>query len=637
MASTNFSSGTVVTSTWLNEVDSDVFDAKINIKLAGAVGDGVTDDTTAIQTALNGLINFTGSGLVYFPRGTYRITSSLTLPAGWAFNTIDFQGSTILYDGPTSSTAAVFKMTKNQCYFNTFKNGYLNANNKAGYCIYAVGEGWQFAIKANKIENMELRYPTVSCVQIGDQTGTGNDQDGADWLFHKVYFRALTPAISGAILDGDNVFNTNFTHCFHNTDSGNTSAGHIRVIRAGSTFIYDAFFGNIDSSAYCIDHRSGILGVYGANSEEGSILKTQDMVEERKSIVLSGIMVNESTASSTPEYAVYAPVGQLEIRGCTFGKSNIFPRKIYVGDSLHASNVYLGSNSTGTVWGTYELDFPDRCSVEGQYLNNVKILNANPTLNLWKGTGVGAYPFGYDSSGFGSFTVEQSTNNNTQGPYTALITVTTGYGTGNDIDGLQCQIPIATTTKTGARSYLAILRGAVAASSTGTIKARMNVYNNSGTFLNGNNITITPDGGGFFNEMFFVTADNETASYITVTVGSGTASATASIYIDNIYILQIEPFTVNAGAHYKSYVDIWTKHVNGLEGMLEYVKSGTLVAGTPGSFNQMYWAAAAPTVGTFRRGDVVWNTGVSAGGSPGWVCTTAGSPGTWKTMANVAA
>lgn len=46
---------------------------------------------------------------------------------------------------------------------------------------------------------------------------------------------------------------------------------------------------------------------------------------------------------------------------------------------------------------------------------------------------------------------------------------------------------------------------------------------------------------------------------------------------------------------------------------------------------------AAPTIGTYARGDIVWNSEPSAGGPPGWVCVTAGSPGTWKAMANVAA
>jgi len=46
---------------------------------------------------------------------------------------------------------------------------------------------------------------------------------------------------------------------------------------------------------------------------------------------------------------------------------------------------------------------------------------------------------------------------------------------------------------------------------------------------------------------------------------------------------------------------------------------------------------AAPTGGAWVVGDTVWNTAPAAGGTPGWVCTTAGSPGTWKAMANVVA
>lgn len=56
--------------------------------------------------------------------------------------------------------------------------------------------------------------------------------------------------------------------------------------------------------------------------------------------------------------------------------------------------------------------------------------------------------------------------------------------------------------------------------------------------------------------------------------------------------------------------------------------------------NRMTWAAAAPGAGTgwHEKGDVCWNTGVVAGGSPGWVCTTAGdgAAAVWKAMGNVA-
>ena len=58
-----------------------------------------------------------------------------------------------------------------------------------------------------------------------------------------------------------------------------------------------------------------------------------------------------------------------------------------------------------------------------------------------------------------------------------------------------------------------------------------------------------------------------------------------------------------------------------------------------GPFNMRYFGTAAPSVstdGTFQRGDVVVNTAPSAGGAPGWVCVSGGSPGTWKAMANLA-
>lgn len=49
----------------------------VNVKAYGATGDGTTDDTTAVQSAINAAL-----GPVFFPPGTYKLTTSLTLPAG---------------------------------------------------------------------------------------------------------------------------------------------------------------------------------------------------------------------------------------------------------------------------------------------------------------------------------------------------------------------------------------------------------------------------------------------------------------------------------------------------------------------------------------------------------------------------
>jgi hypothetical protein len=56
------------------------FSSWINVKIAyGAVGDGVSDDTAAIQNALNAVGTAGHSPVLYFPAGTYKITATLNL------------------------------------------------------------------------------------------------------------------------------------------------------------------------------------------------------------------------------------------------------------------------------------------------------------------------------------------------------------------------------------------------------------------------------------------------------------------------------------------------------------------------------------------------------------------------------
>jgi hypothetical protein len=47
-------------------------------------------------------------------------------------------------------------------------------------------------------------------------------------------------------------------------------------------------------------------------------------------------------------------------------------------------------------------------------------------------------------------------------------------------------------------------------------------------------------------------------------------------------------------------------------------------------------ATSVPTTGDFKRGDIIWNSEPSAGGTMGWVCVTSGSPGTLKAFGDIA-
>ena len=65
-----------------------------SVKDWGAVGDGTTDDTVAVRAALN------SKHLIYFPKGTYRITSTLNFANKKILMCGDGDSSILLFDSP---------------------------------------------------------------------------------------------------------------------------------------------------------------------------------------------------------------------------------------------------------------------------------------------------------------------------------------------------------------------------------------------------------------------------------------------------------------------------------------------------------------------------------------------------------
>jgi hypothetical protein len=63
----------------VSKVDFSENIGEINVKDYGAIGDNVADDTKAIQEALNALA-VEGNAVLYFPPGTYKITTPLVIP-----------------------------------------------------------------------------------------------------------------------------------------------------------------------------------------------------------------------------------------------------------------------------------------------------------------------------------------------------------------------------------------------------------------------------------------------------------------------------------------------------------------------------------------------------------------------------
>lgn len=91
---------------WADDFDWTTYDAKTAF---GAVGDGTTDDTAALQSGIDTIKSVHGGGALYLPNGTYRITAALGLPSGVTLQGQSRTGVTLLYDASGGVSAVTTK------------------------------------------------------------------------------------------------------------------------------------------------------------------------------------------------------------------------------------------------------------------------------------------------------------------------------------------------------------------------------------------------------------------------------------------------------------------------------------------------------------------------------------------------
>lgn len=68
----------------------------------------------------------------------------------------------------------------------------------------------------------------------------------------------------------------------------------------------------------------------------------------------------------------------------------------------------------------------------------------------------------------------------------------------------------------------------------------------------------------------------------------------------------------------------------------QYAVAGIYPEVSGNTWNKILRGTSVPTTGTWGRGDVIYHNAPVAGGHVGWVCVAAGSPGTWRTFGTIA-
>jgi hypothetical protein len=132
--------GIAVTGTWPNQTLTLGAASTLNqvswfsVKDYGATGNGSTDDTTSIQNAINAC-STAGGGWVWIPRGTYKLSTTLTLPSKVS---LVGQGADQSVFAFTQTTTSCVQLSSGAVY-NTITGIYFNPQNvcTSGGCITA--------------------------------------------------------------------------------------------------------------------------------------------------------------------------------------------------------------------------------------------------------------------------------------------------------------------------------------------------------------------------------------------------------------------------------------------------------------------------------------------------------------------
>lgn len=220
MTATVFVNGVTLTDAgWFNDVDDliygDIFDVKNSTY--GAVGDGVTDDTAAIQAAINAAAaaGSTRGGTVYFPSGNYSV-SGLTLPGSvLSAGNVSLQGS-----GGAVLTARAGTTVVLDCPLDIARDGprvvrklKINGNSVANVIGMRVTEVLHFYAEDLDIQGCEIGYQwdvsletlAIGCVARSNAIGWLLRQNGVGGLTSSTFIRCASQSSTkcGLAIIGD--------------------------------------------------------------------------------------------------------------------------------------------------------------------------------------------------------------------------------------------------------------------------------------------------------------------------------------------------------------------------------------------------------------------------------------------------
>lgn len=519
----------------------------VDVRAFGAKGDGVTDDTAAIQAAIDSLrtdSNESSGGTVMFPKGRYLLSAAIEIN-GKNYLLKGFSPESTIIDGKDIPDAGhIISFTGN---------------------VPASGNFNFFGM-----ENLSIR--DMSNSGAGRKTLIGLDLNYCQkGLFVNCYFKGLNKGVRAY---GNSHWN-NFINCQWLLNSVGVALADGSAVGDGggancNTFISCLWAFNGTSSIDCAGTSGttivgGDIEGFNGTAKFGSCCNVDTRVE--RNLQATWVEISGDRGDFTFEFASSGGVSGLPALKIT-GNHNT----VTVGGSLTS---LINSDSTGKN-------------------NTILVKNIGPLVNYK----VAVLPGGNSLVGNAILKTNLIANSCSLD----LWTVVSGTATFLRTKLADGQIAMRVTkTSAGALELSNIISGTFAAGSVVFVRLKYNLLAGAGFQF------YCPQAGAGGN-IVLTAAENNMDSVLALKFATEQTDPTINLYISGV-----------AGS---------ALNVSNIAVQTELGPTMQTLDTPNVEFDFM--KIAAPTTGTWMVGDKIYNSTPTAAGYIGWVCVTAGTPGTWK-------
>ena len=521
----------------------------VSVKDFGAVGDGSTDDTAAIQAAV-AAINSAGGGVLFFPCGTYSVEFTGS-PAAYTFlfpltshtRVQMARGAKIVPVAPSSDFCAVFGPDKTALPVTDLEFVGLTISNplpatQGTYPPSAIQLATNIGAAADSVTDVKITRCNFDAANIYILQRTSSGSETRQVRKVKITDCVATNVTGSAVTaDGMDIEITNLS-AEGTTVEGENTWDAVSIHSGLDVRVLGGRFSGFSGSGNAVNIRNNVNSRCGSKNIliEGVTFQNNDPVNGTQIYISS----DGSSGSGEDTYGV----SNVTIRGCQFREGGLMVAILYGGDAVVPFNgiVIDGNIGRNVTWGIWAHSWPS-----APLINRLTISNNN---------------------------IEIAAGNDTSGIYADYVDHL--VVTGNNVNHLD-------TDATAPFYFDNISWGTISGNN---LASQNTDTSNVVSFTNLSNVAVV--GNNICGEYIFTTANNynEVSANVFDSVGT--------------------------------------------------VDGRTMVVGWGLSSDLLRtWAAAAPTTGMWKVGDRVYNSVPSVGQPKSWVCTVAGTPGTWTSEGNL--